>query len=151
MPLACMRAFIPCPVPCLFPCPHAAHAMRPMQAGLATGPTLKPYADDADVAMAPVAPELDAFVTSAPVAPANLVEPAPPPAVGPRRPLAQGCWLAARPPVFGFPGFVSCCGFGAAPVSGFVFGFSRRAPRIAQLGIGPSINKPRHSWEAGPV
>ena len=38
--------------------------------------------DDADVAMAPAAPELDAFVTAAPVAPANLVEPAPPLAEG---------------------------------------------------------------------
>ena len=49
--------------------------------------------DDADVAMAPAAPELDAFVASAPVAPANLVEPAPPPAVGP------DTWTAARPPL----------------------------------------------------
>ena len=51
--------------------------------------------DDADVAIAPAAPELDAFVTSAPVAPATLVEPAPPPAVGPHT------WTAARPPLAG--------------------------------------------------
>ena len=28
MPLACMRAFIPCLVPCSFPCSRAAHAVR---------------------------------------------------------------------------------------------------------------------------
>ena len=46
------------------------------------------------VAMAPAAPELDAFVASAPVAPAtqDLVEPALQPAVGPHT------WTAARPP-----------------------------------------------------
>ena len=49
---------------------------------------------DADVAMAPAAPELDAFVASAPVAPAtqDLVEPALQPAVGPHT------WTAARAP-----------------------------------------------------
>ena len=49
---------------------------------------------DADVAMAPAAPELDAFVASAPVAPAtqDLVEPALQPAVG------LHTSTAARPP-----------------------------------------------------
>ena len=97
MPLACMRAFIPCLVPCsAYNAPYAGKVSdRPLTATLTAyvatlaliGPTPVPVQPapfagfasvDADVAMAPAAPELDAFVASAPVAPAtqDLVEPA---------------------------------------------------------------------------